>query len=155
MRRLGTLGLSLLTAASLAVAGSVSASAGTVAPLVPPIIHEDFTPLPCNQTTTLGLEGCAEHQLLRADQRIDREVRLLFGLLHDNAARGRLSTAQRTWLAYRRADCLSQSDIYEGGTQAAVEFGACAVSADLARSADLHGFYRGLVQGRHDAPAFP
>ena len=136
--------------------GAPSALAAThVSTLAPPVIHEQFTLLPCTPGTTLGMEGCAEHELLRADQRIDREVRVLFGLVYDNVAREHLAKAQATWLVFRQADCLSQSDIYEGGTQAAVAFGQCAVRDDNARSGQLHGFYLGLVQGRHNPPTFP
>ena len=158
MRRLGILGLIFFMAANAGAmgVGVQPALAGGSAPtLAPPVIHEQFTLLPCTQGTTLGMEGCAEHDLLRADTRIDKEVRLLFSLLFDNAARERLTKAQVTWMAFRQADCRSQSDVYEGGTQAAVEFGRCALSDDKARSGELHAFYLGLVQGRHNAPRFP
>lgn len=158
MRRLGILGLIFFMAISTGAVGIdvPLASAGSSSPaLTPPVIHEQFTLLPCAKGTTIGIEGCTEHQLVRADARIDKEVRVLFGLLHDNAARGRLTKAQVTWMTFRQADCLSQSDIYEGGTQAAVEFGLCALGDDKARIGQLRGFYLGLVQGRHNAPKFP
>ncbi|MDA8291554.1 MAG: lysozyme inhibitor LprI family protein [Actinomycetota bacterium] len=124
-------------------------------PLPPPVISEPFTVLPCHPATTLGSEGCAEHDLLAADRRIDQEVRVLFGLLHGDAARARLATAESAWLAYRRADCSSQSDAYAGGSFAPVAFALCEVHDDADRSADLRRFYRALVEGRSRPPAFP
>jgi hypothetical protein len=82
------------------------------------------------------MAGCTEHQLLTADKRIDAEVAGLFQLLSNNAARERLTQAQSAWLTYRNDDCLSQSDIYESGTEATVEDGICLVADDGARSAE-------------------
>lgn len=101
------------------------------------------------------MEGCEEHQLIAADKRIDREVSVVFTLLYDNSARRRLIEAQTAWLAYRRADCLSQADVNGGGSLAVVDVGACEVANDKSRSADLYVFYRDLTQGRGNPPAFP
>jgi hypothetical protein len=42
---------------------------------------------------------------------------LVFGRLSSRLATARLITAQPGWLSYRRADCLSLSDVVEGGSQ--------------------------------------
>ncbi len=139
-------------AAALSAAGAPAAGARPR----PPVVHEVFSPtLPCDHRTTVGELGCEEHALLAADARIDREVAVIFPLLHDDAARRRLVRAEVAWLAFRVADCASQSDIYEGGSQAAVAAAACAVYDDGARSADLRRFYDGLVQGRSTSATFP
>ncbi|HVC24342.1 MAG TPA: lysozyme inhibitor LprI family protein [Acidimicrobiales bacterium] len=122
----------------------------------PPVIHESFSPLlPCNRQTTIGAEGCEEHAIVAADERIDREVAVIFSLLHDSAARTRFVHAETTWFAYRVADCASQADIYEAGSEAAVVAASCALYGDTARSADLRRFYEGLAQGRPHVPPLP
>jgi uncharacterized protein YecT (DUF1311 family) len=135
------------------------AAAATPAPratsIKPPVITESFTPLPCHKDTTIGMEGCEEHQLVAGDKRIDREVGLLFTLLGDNAARRRLIAAETAWFAYRKADSRSQADVYEGGTESVVVAVACAVNDDKARSSDLYSFFRGLEQGQSHVPVFP
>jgi len=110
----------------------------------PPVITESFTLLPCNKGSTIGTEGCEEHQLVTADKRIDREVSVLFALLHDDAARSRLVRAETAWFAYRQAESASQADIYEGGSESAVVAVLCATNDDKARSTDLYGFFQGL-----------
>jgi hypothetical protein len=146
----------LLAIGSATLANTYSASGSTLgtdrpavaAPLKPPVIHENFTLLPCNQNTTIGLEGCFDH-------RIDAEVAVIFGLLSSNPYRRDLTAAQGAWLAYRSADCQSQSDAYGGGSEATVLYASCLASSDQARITDLHGFYKVLTQGMSKAPAFP
>lgn len=131
------------TAAALLAAapGSEAARTRTRAPLKPPVITEPFTPLPCSgrpgSRTTLEQEGCAEQYVLHTDGRIDGLVRTVFSLLPDAAARKRFVTAERAWLAYRRADCASVSDVFEGGTQAPVLFAQCEGSRNDQRIRDL------------------
>jgi uncharacterized protein YecT (DUF1311 family) len=122
----------------------------------PPVITEEFKPaLPCNVNTTVGMIGCGEHKVLAADAVLDADVKMVFGLLYDNAARHRLIAAQTAWLAYRTADCQSQSDIYEGGTEANVVAVYCLAADDASRRTDLKGLYSGLVQGRTTKPVYP
>ncbi|MHB1509716.1 MAG: lysozyme inhibitor LprI family protein [Acidimicrobiales bacterium] len=160
----GTIGLGTLwgapgrvadAAAPHAAAPRAAAPHAAVPPLKPPVIVEPFTLLPCNAGTTIGMEGCAEHRIIAADKRIDREIRILFAVLHDNAARRRLAEAQTAWFLYRQADCRSQADINEGGSQSVVDAAICAVTDDKSRSTDLRDFYRALEQGRQSIPAFP
>ncbi len=149
----GTIGIGAFWGAPGRVADA--APRATVPLLKPPVIVEPFTLLPCNAGTTIGMEGCAEHRIIAADKRIDREIRILFTVLHDNAARRRLAEAQTAWFLYRQADCRSQADINEGGSQSVVDAAICAVTDDKSRSTDLRGFYRALEQGRQSIPAFP
>jgi uncharacterized protein YecT (DUF1311 family) len=157
-------GLSLAgpTLAVPAVAATVPAAAATGPAALPapapkpPVVTEQFNPpFTCNQKSNLGVQGCAERQLDRGDARINAEVKLLFSVLYDNASRRALVSAEAAWLAYRRADCTSQSDEYEGGTQQPIAYLQCQAQDDRSRSADLKGFYQALTAGRHNVPAFP
>ncbi len=123
--------LCLLPAAALAGAA-----------LSPPVIHESFTPLPCppHPQSTLDLEGCAEQRILRTDRRIDLVSRSIFARLFDDAARRRFITAQAAWLAFRKADCTSMSDQYEGGTLAGLVAATCTADRSAQRLGDLRSF---------------
>lgn len=130
----------VLLAAAAIVAGPASAAVS------PPVIHEQFTLLPCptHAQTTLALEGCSEHAIVRTDKQIDAAVKQLFGLLPDDSARADLVAAQRAWLAYRRADCTSLSDQYEHGTLAGVVAADCTANRSQRRLRDLRGFVKAL-----------
>jgi uncharacterized protein YecT (DUF1311 family) len=147
--------LSLLAvAAALAVAPLASspvtggATAAAAAVLAPAPIREPFTLLPCtgkpNLRDTLQQEGCAEQEILRTDARINRLTASIAVHLQDNRARRRFIAAQRAWLDYRHADCLSRSDIFEGGTQAAVIDAECVGQRNRQRVRDLRTFLSDL-----------
>ena len=96
-------------AAGPIAAGPIAAAVVAPAPK-PPVITENFNPpFACNQKSNLGVQGCAERQVDSGDTRINAEVKLLFRVLYDNASRRALVTAEYAWLAYRGADCTSQS----------------------------------------------
>ena len=120
----------------------------------PPLITENFSPLACHSNTTLGLEGCAEARLTRADLLVNRELYVTFSQLTTADARRAFDRSEISWMTYRRNACLSVSAIFAGGTIAPLEFADCEVTADQNRSRDLHFFYRLLVQG-HRAPPWP
>ena len=130
-----------LALALLALAPALAAAAAP-AKLSPPVIHESFTPLPCpaKPVSTLDLEGCAEQRILHADRAIDAVARSIFGRLFDDAARRRFIAAQQAWLAYRRADCTSMSDQYEGGTLAGLVAASCTADRSAQRLKDLRSF---------------
>jgi uncharacterized protein YecT (DUF1311 family) len=132
--------LVLVLLAGAAVAAPASAAVS------PPVIHEQFTLLPCpaHPQTTLALEGCSEHTIVRVDRQIDAVVKQLFGLLPDASARADLAAAQRAWLAYRRADCTSLSDQDEHGTLAGVVAADCTANRSQRRLRDLQGFVKAL-----------
>jgi uncharacterized protein YecT (DUF1311 family) len=143
---------SLIAAALIAVAGvaivTTQAGGKTAAPaaatLSPVVIHETFTPLPCSgkpgRRTTLQQEGCAEQQILRTDSQLNGLAKTIFPLLGDNAARRRFNAAQRAWLGYRRADCASVSDEFEGGSEAPVLAAQCDAARNSQRIRDLKAF---------------
>ena len=141
--------VALIAATAVGAAGATQgARPAHAAKLSPVLIHETFTPLPCSgkpgHRTTLEQEGCAEHQILRSDAQINSLAKSVFGLLHDDRARRDFNAAQRAWLNYRKTDCLSMSDVFEGGTQAGVVDAQCVASRNNQRVKDLRGFRRDL-----------
>jgi uncharacterized protein YecT (DUF1311 family) len=136
----------LVGVATLSAGAAVSSAldAHAAKPSPPPAIREMFTPLPCsgkpNSRTTLQQEGCAEHDVLRTDKQIDALAKSVFALLRDNAAKRRFLAAEKAWLAYRRADCSSMSDVFEGGTQAPVVDAQCSAARNRVRIKDLRTF---------------
>lgn len=156
MRTANLLAAAALTA--LATLTAVSGATGAVEAAVPrpPVITEQFNPpFACNQQSNLGVEGCAERKVDSGDERINAEVRVLFRALYDDASRRDFVTAQAAWLTYRGADCTSQSDEYEGGTQQPIAYLQCLAADDQSRSTDLKGFYSDLTAGRKNVPRFP
>lgn len=101
------------------------------------------------------MEGCAEHKVLRDDAQLNADVRVVFRLLHGAAARRALVGAQRAWLIFRRADCASQSLVYQRGTEQPVAFASCLAEVDALRRSELQGFYGALTRGEAGAPRFP
>lgn len=135
-------------ATSIASADPGGASRGHAATLTPVVIHETFTPLPCSgapqNRTTLQMEGCAEQQILRSDAQANLLEAQIFAILRDDRARRDLNAAQRAWLSYRKADCLSASDLFQGGTEAAVLDAQCVASRNVQRVKDLRAFHQAL-----------
>jgi uncharacterized protein YecT (DUF1311 family) len=120
-----------------------------------PLVTEDFKPvLPCNQNTTIGQEGCGEHEVLVADKELNADVKIIFDLLGKASDRA-FVTAQTTWVTYRSEDCTSQADIYQGGTEMPVAYVYCLASDDTSRRADLKAFFAALTQGMVHVPKFP
>ena len=152
--------LAALVAVTAVIAGCGSTGAQPRSSLVGSVpsaivIHEDFKPiLACNPNTTVGMEGCAEHKVLAADAQLDADVKAIFDLLSGRALRDFVA-GQEAWLTYRSADCRSQSDVYEGGTEQPVVYGYCLASDDSARRQDLRRFFASLVQGLEKQPSFP
>jgi uncharacterized protein YecT (DUF1311 family) len=138
----------MLAAFALAASASARDHSRQAAKLSPPVIHESFTPLPCTGSpqhrSSLQLEGCAEHQILGTDKKIDALNRTIFARLADNAARHDLIAGHKAWLSYRRAFCLSRSDIFRGGTAAAVVDAVCVAGVNEQHVKDLKMFANDL-----------
>jgi uncharacterized protein YecT (DUF1311 family) len=135
---------------------ALGSAAGATTPLKPPVINEHFTLLPCNKKTTLGVEGCAEAQLLRADKQLNQQVAIIFGLFRSKSQKLQFVIAETSWFSYRGNDCKSFSDIVEGGSLAPVDYADCEAQDDAARSTDLHSFYVELTQGDNsNIPPWP
>src|SRR5438128_1074451 len=111
-------GIVLVCAVALVACGSSSSvahQAKRTQPPAPPVIKEQFTPLPCPRDraarrTTIGSEGCAEKKIVRTDAKINARARVIFGLLRDTTAKRRFVVAERTWFVYRQASCRSVAD---------------------------------------------
>ena len=142
--RLASVLLALGGLSALGVAGQTSAFAAT---LSPPVIRESFTRLPCpaKPQTTLAMEGCLEQRVIRGDHAIDGVARVIFTKLPNDSARSRFIAAQTAWLAFRRADCRSVSDVNEGGSLAGIDYLTCSVSRNTQRLADLRSFRAALT----------
>ena len=136
--------LGLAAAIAVVARAPASAAPARTAKLSPPVIHEPFTPLPCSgapgHRSTLQMEGCAEQQILASDKKIDALNQQIFGKLFDAAARRRFIAGHNAWFAYRRAYCLSASDVFEGGTEAAVVDADCTAAVNSQHVKDLKGF---------------
>jgi uncharacterized protein YecT (DUF1311 family) len=124
--------------------------------LRPPVITEHFTRLPCNKNTTLGMEGCAELQLLSADRRLNEEVAIVFELYRTNGQKLDFVKAEKLWFTYRGSDCQSFAAIFGGGSIAPVDYAECEVHDNQLRSTDLHSFYDELTQDDNtNLPTWP
>lgn len=105
-----------------------------------PLLREVFTLLPCDQVTTIGLEGCAEHQILHLDASINTLRRHLFSTLRTSVSQKDFVDAEIAWTAYRSSSCHSEADIYQGGTLAPVVFANCLARSDQRHLIALHEF---------------
>jgi uncharacterized protein YecT (DUF1311 family) len=133
--------------ATLTVAVVASAAAPTG--VKPPVISEGFTLLPCpaHPKTTIDLEGCAEHRLVRSDRAINERVRAIFALLgrrRSAAARARFVRGETAWLVYRRAVCASRADVYEGGSAGPLAAAECQADRNAGHLRDIEAFERAL-----------
>jgi uncharacterized protein YecT (DUF1311 family) len=129
---------------ALAAMASADVMSANAVRLSPPVIHEPFSVLPCpgasQNGSTLADEGCAEHQILGTDKKIDALNRAIFAKLADDPARRRFITGHDAWLAYRHAYCLSVSDVFERGTEAALIDADCVAGVNLEHIKDLNEF---------------
>lgn len=146
-RPLIVLVLSVLAAAW--PAADASAATGSSKPaLSAPVIREAFTPLPCEgkqgDRTRLQEEGCTEQQVLNTDGEINSIARAIFARLRPVRAQRRFIAAEQAWLAFRRADCLSVSDVFEGGSESAVLDGTCSIERNEQRLVQLRKFKQEL-----------
>jgi uncharacterized protein YecT (DUF1311 family) len=130
--------------AFLALAAGASAGAGGA--LAPPVIHEPFTPLPCpmHPASTIEIEGCQEHALLRSDRAVNARTRTIFYLLGSHSARAAFVRGETSWLNYRRGSCEAQASRYAGGTAEPVEFAACELARNHVHLGELGGLLRTL-----------
>jgi len=124
-------------------AGNAAVVSTTTLPsLTVPILREKFTLLPCNASTTIGMEGCAEHQIVALDEKINQLRGQIFTLLHDSSAKRRFIVAETDWQTYRQAACASVADVYEGGSQSPVVFAQCEVQLDQQHRTNLSNLLR-------------
>ncbi len=139
----------LATIASVAVVQADSGKPARASALSPPPIHESFAApghlLPCKKgdETTPGLEGCAEHRVLKSDGQIDKLNSSISSELETARMKRAFVAAHRAWLAYRNADCESMASIYEGGTLKPLAHILCVEGRNERRVRDLRDFRDG------------
>jgi uncharacterized protein YecT (DUF1311 family) len=104
--------------------------------LVLPVLREKFTLLSCNENTTIGMEGCAEHRIIALDKRINTLRHDVFRLLDHQAGRDFI-LAENDWFTYRQAMCASESDVNAGGSLESVDFAQCLVRLDAQHVSEL------------------
>ena len=132
-----------LVAAILSMATAASAGAAT---LKPPVIKEVFTPLKCtHDETTLAMEGCAEQRILKSDRTIDSLNAKIFAKLSTSGKKDFIN-GHNAWLKYRTAYCFSESDVFQGGTEAGVLEAQCEANISTAHVKDLQDFLASLNQ---------
>ncbi|MDE3007456.1 MAG: DUF1311 domain-containing protein [Acidobacteriota bacterium] len=115
--------------------------------LVPPILRETFTPLSCQRSTTLGMEGCAEHQVLYLDVLINQQRRAIFRTLAPGTARRDFVAAETSWQRSRRLACVSVADEYGAGSFTPVAFADCLVTLNRAHLTSLRALYSPPSEG--------
>jgi uncharacterized protein YecT (DUF1311 family) len=126
-----------VVAAVLAICAAASAGASTPGS---PVVNEVFTPLKCtHDQTTLGMEGCAEQQILKSDKTIDSLNAKIFTKLSSSGKKDFVN-GHNAWFKYRTAYCLSESDIYQGGSEAGVIYAQCEANVDETHVKDLQSF---------------
>ncbi|MHB1210283.1 MAG: lysozyme inhibitor LprI family protein [Acidimicrobiales bacterium] len=109
-----------------------------------PILRENFTLLACSQSNTLGLEGCAEHQIVALDAQINSLRRRVYSSLAFVGARRNFVNGEVSWTSYRSSLCLSESSVYQGGSLAPVAYANCLVSSDRRHLSALQQFVQEL-----------
>jgi uncharacterized protein YecT (DUF1311 family) len=145
-------GVAVLAPATQALGQQHGTHAPSASPQIP-VVTEPTGPSPCNQQTQIGLDGCASQKVAAADKLLNADIKVVWNFLQPSA-RTDFVNAQATWVKYRRADCISQSDVYQGGSAQPMEYLLCLTGDDALRRQDLKGFYGLLTQGR-SAPKFP
>ncbi len=151
----------LVAGISTAACAPTQHAEGRSAAVKLPVITEDFRPvIPCNAhapiVSTVDMEGCGEHLVLADDRQLNADVELIFDAVGAGALRREFVVAQTRWLAYRNADCQSQSDQFISGTLRPVVAINCVAADDKSRRQDLKAFYRSLTEGMDGkAPKFP
>ena len=139
--RICVIAMLLIALLGIAVAGAGAAAATA------PVVKESFTPLACkHDETTLGEEGCAEKSILATDRQIDALNARIFKRLNAGGRKDFVA-GHNAWLKYRHAYCVSESDIYRGGTEAGVVEARCVADVNVAHGKELRGFISNLTQG--------
>ncbi|MEO9117841.1 MAG: lysozyme inhibitor LprI family protein [Solirubrobacteraceae bacterium] len=119
----------LAGAAALVTAPGAAAARTQGVTLSAPAVHESFSPLPCTGTpasrTTQEQEGCAEQLVSRSDRQINALNVKIFGRLPKATAKRRFIAGHNAWVEYRKNYRTSFSDVFQGGSQAAVLFAEC------------------------------
>jgi uncharacterized protein YecT (DUF1311 family) len=125
-------------------------AAGRAQPVLYSIVAHDALPkgvTSCPNGSEIGAFDCVALQVRAVDGRIDAAAAEILvadkreeigpGALTNAAATADLSAAERTWLAFRNADCQSWSDHNFGGTIVGLDIAECALADGKTRLAEL------------------
>ena len=128
------------SAAALALCAGPTVLAEAASVPSAPVIHETFTPLACpsKPTTTLQVEGCAEHKAIALDRTIDALNAKIFAKLGEAGRRDFIDT-NAAWVTYRDALCTTEASIYSGGSIQPVAYANCLVSIGRSHATELKG----------------
>lgn len=78
----------------------------------------------------------------------DRELNSYYARLLEHLAGSdldNLSSAQKAWTAYRELDCKAEKELYDEGTDGAIQFSACMAALAENRLAELKTTYKGRI----------
>jgi uncharacterized protein YecT (DUF1311 family) len=95
----------------------------------------------------VGAEGCAEHRILRIEAVVDRALATLWKQAGSSESRTHLMAAESAWQNYRDAQCVAESDAYDGGTLAPVAAATCSLRFTRQRGVELRRQIRLAVGG--------
>jgi len=114
------------------------ASAAAASSASAPVVHEKFTLLPCpsKPSTTVQIEGCAEHKVIALDKQIDGLNAKIFAKLN-KAGRAELIATNSDWVTYRNEACTTEASVYSGGTLQPIAYANCLVSIDTSHVTEL------------------
>lgn len=153
-RRVSTLVAGITCAALLTAIGVVAGpvlAAGSTQPVLFSIVAHDSIPrgvTSCPKGSEVGLEDCAALKVGATDRKLDATAAQILvadqrdetgpgAVLTAATATADLSAAQRSWLAFRKADCQAWTDPNAGGTIVGLDFLDCAVRDGKTRLAEL------------------
>lgn len=128
------LALLLLVAACTSHASSGPKATSTTPTL--PVVKESFTPVPCDDSTNVGEEGCLEKQVLDADAQVNALVKAQWDKA-DAQDRALLFKGESAWLAFRQSFCAWSADQVRGGTAGPVVAAQCAADLTAQHLKDL------------------
>jgi uncharacterized protein YecT (DUF1311 family) len=143
LRRIGLL-------VALVLVWSPVAAARTVPPRLPEKAEPNSVasfPCPRSPVSTIDIEACEGHALLKLDHVFNERASVLWSLLDSQGRRGFVA-AHAAWLSYRKHECNVRSREAVGGTAAGVIFGQCEVDLTHAHVAELSTTLNGYCQGR-------
>jgi hypothetical protein len=142
----------------LVVACSGGGGGAEKADVIPPLIRETFTVLPCPRqpVTTIDLEGCAEKALLQSNRKIDLRAERIFELLRANGPRAAFVRGEERWRSYRRTSCAAEASKFCWGKPGAVRLRSLRSSSrqDTSHRPRSDGTHSRSGIGRPPGPGF-
>jgi uncharacterized protein YecT (DUF1311 family) len=148
---------------------SASVTTAVRPPAIP--IRDPSTLLPCPRqpVTTIDIEFCEARKMAKVDAAVNTRAKAVFSLLGDSGRpsidRSHFVNAETAWLAYRDAECTSQSGAfidpkyslhqYAGGTSAPFNVSLCKEALDEAHMRELESYISVICERRAHAVGRP